>query len=852
MATVSKSYGTVSLSSMSGELGATDITITVPTLPSGAQISSAYVTYTRAGEMATWNTYSKYARVAETSPGTTSYSYEGNTLTLSTTGITSGASVKLRFQYRSGESSGNKTYKWSNVTLVVEYTAWTKCSTPTDLAWATPIGAAGNYTLTWTASTGGTNNPVTKYSIYRATSSTGTYTALDETTTNSISLASPAATGTTYYFKVQAIGSVSGYDSDLSSSIAMALSVSALSGTITITNVASSMNPGASFTLNWTSSISGTNNSVDYYEIYREQNYNSTLLGTAASSATSLTVYTSRDFDSNDYIVKAIAKNDNSSISSAALTITKTTSAATINQNQEYDIIIKPAESESFTITGTPASATLYLGERNSNDNGFTSEYSSTQVSVTQSISGSTLTLTVPASWGAYVTSKDSNGNLPTIKATLTVISSTGTIDYPVIVTLNGALLPQFNNSLTAVPIESNGTTSTWSDIYIATKNKAKISTKNITAQQSATITSVTLSGILFDDGTDEGGSTVTYTTVTNNVNTKNVLQAGTITITLLVEDSRGNTNSTSIDITAVPKVSPYITFTKNPYRCDSTGTEDEEGTYLNLGTATLGGQSYNNHNTYSCAVSYREAGAITWNSIGTFASNTTINALTTFNVTATDYLANTYELQYLVTDGIGDTSAMIVSVDRATYVFHISKTGNAWAFGGIADTENALHVYGNVIANNLSSVVISASEPATADLWIDTSSSPLLDYIYPVGSIYMNTTLVNPAILFGGTWARIEDTFLLAAGSSYAGGTTGGNATHTLTIEEMPSHTHGWKGIKSASLSGSTYTVALMGSDSYTGVGGPQAAGGDSNGNTVPFNIVPPYLVVYVWQRTA
>ena len=65
------------------------------------------------------------------------------------------------------------------------------------------------------------------------------------------------------------------------------------------------------------------------------------------------------------------------------------------------------------------------------------------------------------------------------------------------------------------------------------------------------------------------------------------------------------------------------------------------------------------------------------------------------------------------------------------------------------------------------------------------------INKIYPVGSIYMSTQSTNPGTLFGGTWARIQGRFLLAAGTSesttYAAGATGG--TKNVTLIE---HSHG------------------------------------------------------------
>ena len=69
---------------------------------------------------------------------------------------------------------------------------------------------------------------------------------------------------------------------------------------------------------------------------------------------------------------------------------------------------------------------------------------------------------------------------------------------------------------------------------------------------------------------------------------------------------------------------------------------------------------------------------------------------------------------------------------------------------------------------------------------------SDLLNRVYPVGSIYMSAVNVSPASFLGGTWQAIEQgRMLMAAGSSWQAGTTGGAAYHTLTIAELPAHDH-------------------------------------------------------------
>lgn len=74
-----------------------------------------------------------------------------------------------------------------------------------------------------------------------------------------------------------------------------------------------------------------------------------------------------------------------------------------------------------------------------------------------------------------------------------------------------------------------------------------------------------------------------------------------------------------------------------------------------------------------------------------------------------------------------------------------------------------------------------------------------LKDLIYPVGSIFMRADKTdNPGSVIGGTWAQIQGRFLLGASSSYAIKSTGGAATHTLTINEIPSHNHSLENLDS------------------------------------------------------
>ena len=171
-----------------------------------------------------------------------------------------------------------------------------------------------------------------------------------------------------------------------------------------------------------------------------------------------------------------------------------------------------------------------------------------------------------------------------------------------------------------------------------------------------------------------------------------------------------------------------------------------------------------------------------------------------------------------------------------------------------------------------------------------------IFNLIYPVGSIYMSANNVSPALLFGGTWEQIQDRFLLAAGSSYSAGSTGGSAnaslpahthtvsgtaasggahTHTVsgTAASNGAHTHSMNKLWSngsgketaytmqsnrtlttrntASAGAHTHTVsgtaASNGAHTHTVSGTAASQGVDAAGKNMP-----PYLAVYMWKRTA
>jgi hypothetical protein len=157
-------------------------------------------------------------------------------------------------------------------------------------------------------------------------------------------------------------------------------------------------------------------------------------------------------------------------------------------------------------------------------------------------------------------------------------------------------------------------------------------------------------------------------------------------------------------------------------------------------------------------------------------------------------------------------------------------------------------------------------SNPATNQLFFQTAGTNfVLDNVYPIGSIYMNVNSTNPGTLFGGTWEQIQGKFLLGMSSSYPAGSQGGEASHTLTTEEMPSHRHnpaneaGYYGFITNSQK--AFSIGDMGSQSGSGRYYPYASAVfDISRNTLTgttgggksHNNMPPYLSIYIWKRTA
>lgn len=239
------------------------------------------------------------------------------------------------------------------------------------------------------------------------------------------------------------------------------------------------------------------------------------------------------------------------------------------------------------------------------------------------------------------------------------------------------------------------------------------------------------------------------------------------------------------------------------------------------------------------------------------------------------------------------------IDVNGALYMLSTfamyQQTGGKFTWSSELDYDVPCIIYHNsnlwwcVQANGLSTNIV---EPGTnSSYWIllrEYLSYPLA--AYPVGAYYISSDPTSPATLFGGTWERIQDRMIVAAGSTFTAGTTGGSTKKTLSVQNMPMHSHSCSSTGnhthtrgSMNITGSFTdtddryaTGAFYVTDDYVGLDGGNAtqwvygfdasrswSGATSsngnhqhtignNGSGTAFDVMNPYIVAYVWRRTA
>lgn len=133
-----------------------------------------------------------------------------------------------------------------------------------------------------------------------------------------------------------------------------------------------------------------------------------------------------------------------------------------------------------------------------------------------------------------------------------------------------------------------------------------------------------------------------------------------------------------------------------------------------------------------------------------------------------------------------------------------------------------------------------------------------VMDAIYPVGSVYMSLNSSMPPLLAAGrTWEAVTGDYVLKTTTTETGGTyntAGDTGSHTLTIDEIPSHSHNFQYAGTSAQGGgsdSNYKVVRTGaySSSLSNKAVSDTGGGLGHTHTAG---MPQNVAVYMWKRTA
>lgn len=130
---------------------------------------------------------------------------------------------------------------------------------------------------------------------------------------------------------------------------------------------------------------------------------------------------------------------------------------------------------------------------------------------------------------------------------------------------------------------------------------------------------------------------------------------------------------------------------------------------------------------------------------------------------------------------------------------------------------------------------------------------------LFPVGAYYITESTTTPASLFGGEWVQVQGRFLVGQLEAFGmfPGVEGGEATHTLTTEEMPQHSHKphqytWILSYGTNTGQNVISGGSKGNANVFNVDEDQNRYTGTAGGNQPHNNMPPYRSVFIWRRIA
>lgn len=363
---------------------------------------------------------------------------------------------------------------------------------------------------------------------------------------------------------------------------------------------------------------------------------------------------------------------------------------------------------------------------------------------------------------------------------------------------------------------------------YVQDKSKIK-ATMTASGTHGSTIKSykITANGETFNS--DSGTTGELKTSGTNRVNFE-------------VTDSRGLKATSYIDISVTAYENPKI-LSVSAIRCNEDGTTNDEGTYAKI-SFTASVALVGNKNTKAFIIKYKQTGSPTWAEVDVTGATYSMDTYTIVAGFDVDYA---FDIQLYVADYFTSITFSPTTLPTGFTITNYHPDGKAVAFGEVSD---GFGFSVNLNAQFKKSVDIAGNVYAS-DMFI--AGKALRDIFYPVGSIFQSIDETDPSTFIGGMWERFGNGRVLVgvdeADSDFiTPNKTGGEKIHTLTIAEMPSHSHGQ--VVTANNKGS----AIRRDYDSDGSGDIYSQGvqTEATGEGQAHNNLQPYITVYMWRRTA
>ena len=542
-----------------------------------------------------------------------------------------------------GKSNHSGSVRLTNLVLTINYTLpFTKVSTKNVAVAKDMASPAEVVRLSWEG-VAGTNNALTGYKVFRGTTLSN-FALLANVSGTFLDVTAPTPNGT-YYYKVQALGSVAGYDGELSGAVSITVVTTAPKPPTNIM-VDGSAEPNTEHVLSWSGAEGGTNNPIDGYRVYRaigEGDF-SFLVETAEEEC----AVVSMNDNGGVYRYKVLSKGRYfDGVMSDVYASLRTVYTLTDDFTLDSTAIVAGEEITGHVSNGSHL-AKFIIGEHVQELGDIAEDFSlelplSLLVHMTDAVE-EICVFRVHTAGGSYVDKAVSlvagNDIVPTI--------SGGSVSFQ--------SLAEYTAPLSPVP-------PVWG--YMSGLCKGVCSLADVVA-----------SGAY-------GSTIVGYEVeclghfariLQNEIWTTPLLTAGNVPVVFRAIDSRGRKGEEVLTLSVGEYALPYFVGMRI-FRCGVDGVENDEGTFAKLQGNII---FANEENRVAMALEYREQGdAGTWTAIS--------DGLAVFG--GSFDLGKSYDLRITLTDSLGGVRKYLVVLAKSNYAMHFCDVGGKQgvAFGKVA-----------------------------------------------------------------------------------------------------------------------------------------------------------------------